>query len=212
MRYLLVGMLSVAALAQDPVAFVLGTPIHIPEWDGGSVTPDQWKALAAQIQLPLLEHYAKVHHLEPTSEEMAALRPLTVNPVTSQLSEELRARLRGSGLDQRAADEQVKAFVDKENQKTEAFVAGMVQFWKVGRALYRQYGGRVRLTGFGPEPFDAIERFLIEEERRGNFSVPDPQGRAAIWAVFVDKSGASRVVMGARADASYATAPWEDRH
>ncbi len=212
MRYLLIGLLSVAAFAEDPQAYVLGKPIYVQRTDSVSITPDQWKSVGYQIELALIEQYAKVHGLEPTAEEIAWLKRLTADHPARipESADEYRHNLLHSGLDPQKVDEEVKDFIATLTKQEQGFVIAMIELPKVGRALYRQYGGgRVRLTMFGPEPIDAMEQFLKNQERRGSFSIPDPQGRAIIWSVFQDKSGEGRIVSGRVADAAYEKLPWE---
>jgi hypothetical protein len=59
--------------------------------------------------------------------------------------------------------------------------AAFILQWKINRALYRQYGGRIIFQQGGPEPLDAYLRFLEEARARGDFEIPDRALEAAFW-------------------------------
>ncbi len=56
--------------------------------------------------------------------------------------------------------------------------------WKLNRALYEKYGGRVIFQQAGLEPLDAYQKWLEDEERAGNFSIDDPHWREAFWEYY----------------------------
>ena len=56
--------------------------------------------------------------------------------------------------------------------------------WKVNRALYRQYGGRIIFQQTGPEPLDAYRTFLQEQEAIGHFKILDPAYEKKFWHYF----------------------------
>lgn len=45
----------------------------------------------------------------------------------------------------------------------------MIKQWKVNRALFQQYGGRIIYQQFGPEPLDASRMLLEEKQQEGSF-------------------------------------------
>jgi alpha-tubulin suppressor-like RCC1 family protein len=63
-----------------------------------------------------------------------------------------------------------------------------LQTWKVKRALFIQYGGRVVLQQAGPEPIDAYRDFLKEQEQRGSFRILDERLRPSFWDYYVNDS------------------------
>lgn len=145
--------------------------------------PPAFKQMASDIKQALLEDYSVTHDLEPTPAEIKAV---------------------DQGMSQATGRPASPHPIHRQ------FTLGLIRNWKVGRALYAKYGGRVRLSAFGfHDPMDAWEQFLIQQERAGSFAIPDPTSRAAIWAVFQDKSGGDGTVSGAKAAAIYATPLWE---
>lgn len=211
MRRLIVLPLIAAGLACAQQAFVLGNAVTAQR-PGRPVPAEPWKVVAAEIQIALIENYSRTRGLEPTADEIAAVRAgmKAVTEVVADAAERLRRDLIRNGLDAESAAQQAEAFRAEESARTDRFVLTLIRYWKVGRELYRQHGGRVRLSAFGfQEPIDAMEQFLIEEERRGHFSIPDLRFRAQIWAVFQDKTGGDGMVGGAKAAAIFAKPPWE---
>jgi hypothetical protein len=61
----------------------------------------------------------------------------------------------------------------QETEVHEQIAAAVILQWKVNRALYRQYGGRIIFQQGGPEPLDAYREFLREKQARGAFTILD---------------------------------------
>jgi hypothetical protein len=59
--------------------------------------------------------------------------------------------------------------------------------WKINKALFDRYRGRVVLQRTGPEPLDAYAAFLAERKKAGAFGIYDPELEAAFWASFQDE-------------------------
>lgn len=60
--------------------------------------------------------------------------------------------------------------------------------WKVNKALYEQYGGRVIFQQAGDEPMDAYRAFLKEEQARGSFQIFDAKAEEKFWQGFSSES------------------------
>jgi hypothetical protein len=90
--------------------------------------------------------------------------------------------------------------------------AAFIRQWKIHRALYRQYGGRVVYQQGGPEPLDAVRRFLEAHQARGDFTIADPALAAAFWRYYRDESIHSFYPRGSREEAqAVAAPPWRAR-
>ena len=83
---------------------------------------------------------------------------------------------------------------------------GMVTTFKINKAFYEKYGGRVIFQQFGPEPVDAYRDFLKEQERAGNFEILDKQYEAEFWDYFVNDS--SHSFLFAEEGTKAMTTPW----
>jgi len=86
----------------------------------------------------------------------------------------------------------------------------MIRQWKLNRALYRQYGGRIIYQQLGPEPLDAYRLYLEERQAAGDFRITDAQLAARFWRYFTDDSIHSFYAPGSAAGAqAFERPPWE---
>jgi len=58
----------------------------------------------------------------------------------------------------------------------------------INKALYKQYSGRIIAQQMGAEPYDAMHKFLKEEEKNGSFKIIDKSFEALFWNYYVDES------------------------
>lgn len=87
--------------------------------------------------------------------------------------------------------------------------SGIVLQWKLDRALYQQYGGRVALQPEGPEPFEAMRRFLEERRGRGDFQLLVAEIDRAFWAHYLPGSR-QLLPSGSPEEArAFSLAPWQ---
>ena len=84
----------------------------------------------------------------------------------------------------------------------------MIRQWKLSRALYKQYGGRIIYQQFGPEPLDAYRQYLEERQAAGDFSIIEPAFVDEFWRYFTDDSIHSFFEPGTEASA-FVLPPWE---
>jgi hypothetical protein len=61
----------------------------------------------------------------------------------------------------------------------------------INKALYKQYGGRIIAQQMGAEPYDAMHKFLKEEEKNGSFKILDKSFEAPFWSYYADESNHS---------------------
>lgn len=61
-----------------------------------------------------------------------------------------------------------------------------VRSWKINKALYAKYGGRVIFQQAGVEPLDAYRDFLREQEKNGAFRILDKKYEAPFWRYFTN--------------------------
>jgi len=61
----------------------------------------------------------------------------------------------------------------------------------INKALYKQYGGRIIAQQMGAEPYDAMYKFLKEEEKNGSFKILDKSFEAPFWSYYSDDSNHS---------------------
>jgi len=58
----------------------------------------------------------------------------------------------------------------------------------INKALYKQYGGRIIAQQMRAEPFDAMYKFLKEEEKNRSFKILDKSFEAPFWSYYADES------------------------
>ena len=105
---------------------------------------------------------------------------------------------RGSGA---PAPEEVKA--------REEIAAAFIRQWKINRALYQQYGGRIIFQQGGPEPLDAYRRFLEEARSHGDFEIADKDLEAGFWRYYLNDAIHSFYVVDSKEEAqALGTPPW----
>lgn len=62
----------------------------------------------------------------------------------------------------------------------------MIRQWKINKALYEEYGGRIIYQQLGPEPLDALREYLENQQASGAFEIRDPALAEAFWSYFKD--------------------------
>ncbi len=184
---------------EDPlVARVFATEIH-------SRDPQEVQFIILQR---LLERYTEDHQIVVTDEEIDAYRAAQERFMERDRQRraarrtELAAQLQAGAL---GAEEQARltreleildslATSDRdaateESAEVRAYAdqvaRSFIRRWKVNRALYQQYGGRVIFQQAGPEPLDAYRTFLEEQQALGHFAIVDPGVTEKFWYYFV---------------------------
>jgi hypothetical protein len=67
-----------------------------------------------------------------------------------------------------------------------AMAEHFVRRWKINKALYAKYGGRVIFQQAGVEPLDAYREYLEEQESAGSFELLDDAFAASFWSYFTN--------------------------
>jgi hypothetical protein len=155
---------------------------------------------AAEVQetivTRLLDQYAEERGIRAEPTEVDALL------------EKMRRDMATSGL---AAEEDLTS---KEKAEVDAMqremARGIIRQWKINKALYEQYGGRIIYQQLGPEPLDAYRQFLHKREADGAFAIRDQALEASFWRYFTDDSIHDFMVPGGADEArAFTTPPWE---
>jgi hypothetical protein len=193
--------------------------------DGDSLRDEVLRALTAR--------YAKAHGIAVSPAEIDAY--LARVQVTLQRDRDralarrdaLTQRLAGTGLDaaERQAltgeladvttmaqtlDTMIRSADDPADRDARRQVAAaFIRHWKIHRALYRQYGGRIIYQQGGPEPLDALRRFLEQHQAQGDLAIADAALAAAFWRYYRDETIHSFYLRGSLEEAqAFAVAPW----
>jgi len=95
----------------------------------------------------------------------------------------------------------------RETEAREQIAAAFILQWKINRALYRQYGGRIIFQQGGPEPLDAYRNFLREKQARGDFTILNKGLEAVFWRYYVTDDIHSFYPRGSAEEAQALSAP-----
>ncbi len=91
----------------------------------------------------------------------------------------------------------------------QGMAASTIKQWKINKALYQQYGGRIIGQQMGPEPLDAMHTFLKEQQENGAFKILKKSFEAPFWEYFVNESKHNFYKQGSREEQqAFAKAPW----
>ncbi len=171
----------------SPTATVLGEAVH---------TTDP-ETLQQAILTPLLDRYAAEHGIEAEPAEIDAF------------VEHLRQGLAAEGL---TAEEGLTPEETAEIDRVRGDMArAIIRQWKINKALYAQYGGRITYQQLGPEPLDAYRKFLEQRRAEGAFRIHDPSLAEEFWRYFTDESIHDFMEpSGPDAARAFKIPPWED--
>jgi hypothetical protein len=171
---------------QLPVAGeVLGTVIHTQD-------AEELQYLVLQ---KLTDRYAAEKGIAVTEEEKAAY----IAHMQAALSKDANYTGLLPGSEESAED---KAARDE-------ITAAFIRQWKINRALYQQYGGRIIFQQGGAEPLDAYRKFLDESAARGDFRITNPDMDAGFWRYYRDDSIHEFFKPGSAEEAkAFADPPW----
>lgn len=203
---------------------VLGTPVHTRDAE----------ELRYVVLRELTDPYAREQGIAVTqSEKDAYVRQVQETLATDRQQKaadraQLAARLAAGGLSDAertrlaaevaALDDVLAALgnagaakVDpQEAEARQQVAAAFILQWKINRALYQQYGGRIIFQQGGPEPLDAYRRFLEEAQSRGDFRIVNKDLEASFWRYYRDDSIHSFYRSGSKEEAqAFAVAPWQ---
>jgi hypothetical protein len=187
---LFLALISTGVSAQE-VARLFGKPVSAAElkW-----TPGEPAVQAAQQlrQLALKEagsRFIAQHNLNATPAEIAAYGRWEAD---FQRKDRERRAARRAELEKVAAPDErqrqeldvLRSLVkhDAERPPPNAQVQGWwIEGYKLKKALYEKYGGRVGVSKWGPDPVGATEALLREHESRGELQIRDGALAREFW-------------------------------
>ena len=140
------------------IATVLGEPVFAS--DGEAV----WLIVLVRLR----SHFAKENQLAASEEEIERYRS-ALRYAMAQAGQLLPE----TGL---TPAEMAQAEAVERDEARDAIVR-----WKVNRALYYKYGGRLMAHPLGPVPVDAQQRLMEDGARNGDFAIHDPAASRAFW-------------------------------
>ena len=176
----------------DVIAIVLGEEITVAEV---AELP-----IDGLINGLLMSKFAEDNAIEASDEEIAAfLDRMAEDRSQSLLDFEAERAEQAEALDG-AVDPEERERIQDHLEALELAIAGIsqshragpevwrpigkrwVERWKLDKALFDRYGGRAHYQQVGVQPFDAVIRFLEEQEASGAFRILDESYEDAFWA------------------------------
>jgi heat shock protein HslJ len=143
----------------------------------------------------LFDRYAEEQHIEANDAEIDAF------------VDNMRRGMRAAGLateDDLTAEEAAQA-----KQMRRDMGRSMIRQWKLNRALYQQYGGRIIFQQLGPEPLDAYRHYLEERRSAGDFRIHEKAFDKEFWRYFTTDSMHDFYEPGsAEEKRAFTTPPW----
>lgn len=187
---------------KDIIAVVLGKPIGLKE-------KSQMKGL---ILRDLLEKYVKDNNIESTEPEidvfvekieeqkrqreiemerekqelLVALKDNTLIDNERKKKEKRLGTIEKTLKMDSEIKERTKGMEEQAKFIQRQMAQGFVKSWKINKALYEKYGGRVIFQQAGPEPLDAYRDFLKEQEKKDAFKILDKKDEADFWNYFTN--------------------------
>ena len=227
-----VGLSSAPARAEqtygnpeDPlVAFVLETKIHTGD-------PEEMRYV---ILSKLMEDYEAEHGIRVSREDIDAYlagmrriaeeerrrnlarkeqltRQLASEAMTEAERESVSAELKPLN-ELMAALEESSAVSEEDSEEVrqyrEQVATAFVRQWKINKALYEQYGGRIIFQQGGPEPLDAYRRFLESQEQAGSFKILDETFEQKFWNYYRNDAIHSFYPKGSAEETRAFETPW----
>jgi hypothetical protein len=157
-----------------------------------------------------------IHTQDAEELRYVALKALTDRYAAAQGITVTRAEQEAYAAQAREAlskDPAVAAMLVEESAEDQAarleIAEAFILQWKINRALYQQYGGRIIFQQGGPEPLDAYRTFLEERQAAGDFSIEDGAMAAEFWRYYRDDSIHSFFEPGSADEAkAFGVEPW----
>ena len=180
------SIIELEPLDVPAVATVLGEPVHT----------DDSAEMQQIILTRLFDEYAREHDLLATDEEIETW-------ITN-----MQKAMDAEGLD--AIKELSPGEAAEFDSMRRQMARSIIEHWKIGRALYKQYGGRIIYQQLGPEPLDAYREFLQEQQKAGAFAIDVLEYEADFWDYFTNESIHDFMAAGSEDEAkAFEVKPWE---
>jgi hypothetical protein len=187
---------SLAETAWQPVQFVsIEQPLAatVLEEEIRTSDPDEMQQM---VLSRLLDRYAEAQRIEVTEAEIDAF------------ADSMQRGMRAGGLT--AEDALTPEEAAQAAQMRRDMGRSIIRQWKLNRALYQQYGGRIIFQQLGPEPLDAYRRYLEERQAAGDFTIQQKAFADAFWRYFTSDSMHDFYQRGSKEEAqAFSIPPWE---
>jgi hypothetical protein len=122
--------------------------------------------------------------------------------------EEMRRDMRARGL--AAEDDLTPEEAAQARQMHRDMGRAIIRQWKLNRALYQQFDGRIIYQQLGPEPIDAYRQYLEQNQAAGNFKIYRKDFENEFWRYFTTDALHDFYEPGSIEEAqAFKTPPWQ---
>jgi len=194
MRALLLALLLPCAAWAQEVARVFGTPVTAAQvnWKAGEPPAQAARQLRELVLKEVTPRFIAQHKLEATPEEVAAYARWEAEFKRGDEQrrrtrlEQLERELAAGSADPKKREERdlllrLRNFDGQLPPPSPQVHAWWIEAFKLKKALYEKYGGRVGITKWGPDPVGATEALLREHERRGELVILEAALAREFW-------------------------------
>jgi hypothetical protein len=164
-----------------------------------SLVVDDADALRGIVLARLLDHYA--------SSAGIAAQDVEIDAYLARLERALRSDPGDAYDDGSSLSDEEQAEVARMRR---SMANAVIRQWKINKALYEEYGGRIIYQQLGPEPLDAYLAFLENAQEAGQFAILDAELGTEFWYFFRDEKRHDFMPKGSRDESeAFSTPPWE---
>ena len=183
------SIIELAPVNADPVGAVVF---------GNSLSASDARELQELVLTRVFAQYAIEEGIQASEEEVASLVADFVRTMESDTAIE---------------HESVAALSEEERLQLagmrRAMADSIITRWKIGRALYREYGGRIIYQQLGPEPLDAYRQYLQGLQQSGALTLCDDDAADYFWGYFTDEQRHSFMASGSDDEKNaFSVPPW----
>lgn len=154
------------------------------------------EVLQQEIISRLFEQYSLANNIKATDEE--------IDKYLDRMQRRMADDPNLVAMDDLTAEETAQAEAMQRD-----IASALISQWKLNRALYQEYGGRIIFQQFGPEPLDAYRQYLQERQADGDFAIHEKAFEDKFWRYFTDDTMHSFYPSGSEEEAqALGTPPW----
>lgn len=163
---------------------------------GEKLYGDETSKLRSHILTRLFDQYAQEQGIEVQESEIIAF------------IEKMKSGMAEKGLV--AEDELTEKERNEATEVRRQFATSIIRHWKINKALYAAYGGRIIYQQLGPEPLDAYHRFLEERQEDGAFTIREQSVADTFWRYFTNDTMHSFIEPGSLDERrAFSVPPWK---
>jgi len=176
----------------------------IPKDEASCLVSDPVEELQKQITAEVVQDYVSRKHLKATDEEIRELQVYQDNSLAQDRVRrqkelvQLEERLKTTALNPKEKEQAEKQratllrLAEREKkldtmskpsaEELRSVYAPWIEAWKFNKSVYKEYGGMVAITKFGPDPVEATRRLLAEYEKDKKLVIFNADLKSSFWS------------------------------